>query len=510
MKKKILVVDDHPTMLTFMADMLGKEGHEVVTAEDGFSALNILTSFIPDIIFVDLVMPRIGGDKLCQILRKMPDLNDCQLVVVSGAVAEQEFDYTVIGADASIAKGPFEVMTEHILAVIEEPKSVRTDAVPGPIMGLDRVVGRRMTQELLSLNRHLETILESMAEGILEVFSDSIVYANSAAVSLLGMPQEELLGSCAADLFEEMFGSDVAAILKSEAGKPSEIGEDQPVEHNGKQITIKSLPVKGEASTTIIMTRDISERKRIEAQLIQAHKMETIGALVGGIAHEFNNMLMRIHGNVSLMLMDVDSTHPHYKQLKKMEEHLDNGASLTSHLLGYARKGAHDVKPVNLNQVIKETSNTFSTTSKEITIHRELAEDLFEIEADQGQIEQVLLNLYINAADAMSDGGNLILTTMNVTHQDMKGKLYEPKPGNYILLTVTDTGVGMDEETMERVFDPFFTTKDAGMSIGLGLAAAYGIIKGHGGYIHVESMKGQGTSVSIYLPARERGALESG
>jgi signal transduction histidine kinase len=160
--------------------------------------------------------------------------------------------------------------------------------------------------------------------------------------------------------------------------------------------------------------------------------------------------------------------------------------------------------------VIKETSNTFSTTSKEITIHRELAEDLFEIEADQGQIEQVLLNLYINAADAMSDGGNLILTTMNVTHQDMKGKLYEPKPGNYILLTVTDTGVGMDEETMERVFDPFFTTKDAGMSIGLGLAAAYGIIKGHGGYIHVESMKGQGTSVSIYLPARERGALESG
>ncbi|MBW2174991.1 MAG: response regulator [Deltaproteobacteria bacterium] len=112
MKKKILVVDDHPTMLTFMADILEKEGHEVVTAEDGFSALNIISSFIPDIIFVDLVMPKISGDKLCQIFRKMPDLNDCQLVVVSGAIAEQEFDYTVIGADASIAKGPFEVMTD--------------------------------------------------------------------------------------------------------------------------------------------------------------------------------------------------------------------------------------------------------------------------------------------------------------------------------------------------------------------------------------------------------------
>lgn len=503
--KKILVVDDHQSMLTFMADLLEKEGHEVKTAEDGFSALNILTTFIPDVMFVDLVMPKIGGDKLCQIVRRMPDLNDCKLVIVSGAVVEQEFDHSVICADASIAKGPFKIMEQHVLSVIKEPKSARTGDSRTAIMGIDGVVRRRMTHELLSLNRHLETVLESMAEGILEVFSERIVRANSAAASLLGLPQEELLGSSVRHLFEKVIGLDVATIPELETGKASEVGRDQPVEHGSRQIVIRSLPVKGEASTTIIMIEDVSERKRIEAKLIQAHKMETIGALVGGIAHEFNNMLMRIHGNVSLMLMDVDDTHPHYKQLKRMEEHLENGAKLTSHLLGYARRGGHDVKVFNLNQVLEETSSTFGTTSKEIRIHRELAADLYDIEADQSQIEQVLLNLYINAADAMPGGGDLIVSTENVGHEDMKDRPYEAKPGNYVLLTVSDTGMGMDAKTVERVFDPFFSTKGPGTGIGLGLAAAYGIIKGCGGYIHVESVKDRGTRVSIYLPAREAG-----
>ena len=501
MKKKILVVDDDPTMLAFMAGLLEEEGHQALTAVDGFTALDVLTSFIPDIMFVDLVMPRIGGDKLCQIVRKMPDLNDCKLVVVSGAFAEPEFDFTSIDADASIAKGPFEAMRKHVLAVIEEPRcSIRKPMV----IGLDGVVGRRMTHELLQLNRHLKTILESMAEGILEVYSEKIVYANSAAVSLLGVPEDELLGSSVLGLFSEAVGSDMAALLKSDTGETFEIGQDSPIELNGRQITFRSLPVKGEASTSIIMVTDVTERKRIEAQLIQAHKLETIGALVGGIAHEFNNMLMRIHGNVSLILMDIDPTHPHYDQLKKTEKQIESGAMLTSHLLEYARKGSHDVITVNLNQLVEETSDTFGMTTKQIQIHRELAKNLYEIEADKNQIEQVLLNLYINAADAMAGGGNLILNTTNVTHNDMKGKPYEPTPGNYVLLTVTDTGVGMNAETVERVFDPFFTTKDAGRGIGLGLAAAYGIIKGCGGYIDVQSMEGQGAIVSIYLPAREQ------
>jgi PAS domain S-box-containing protein len=361
-----------------------------------------------------------------------------------------------------------------------------------------------MTEELLQASRHLQTVLESMAEGILELFSNKVVYANGAAVSLFGMPQEEFLGVDIRELFKRIMGSKIEVLFSTPDNEPAAVGEDQPLELNDRLVVIRRLPVKGEASAAIIMIRDITERKQIESQLIWSRKMETIGALVGGIAHEFNNMLMGIHGNVSLMMMDMDSSHPDYERLRKMEEHLRRGEKLTTHLLGYARKGRYDVKSIDLNRIVEETSDTFGATKKRIIIHRELAEDLPEVEADQGQIEQVLLNLYLNAADAMEGSGKLLLETTNATEKNMRGGPYVPKPGAYVLLRVTDTGSGMDEETLNRVFDPFFSTKDSSKGIGLGLAAAYGIVKNHGGYIDVESLEGQGTSVSMYLPAIQR------
>jgi len=243
------------------------------------------------------------------------------------------------------------------------------------------------------------------------------------------------------------------------------------------------------------------EKERLQAQLLHSQKMEAIGTIAGGIAHNFNNLLTSIMGNTSLMLLETDSDHPNYEKLKIIEKQVQNGSKLTYQLLGYAREGGYEVKPLSLNQLIKETSETFAMTKKEIMVHRELAEDLFGINADQDQIEQVLLNLYINAADAMSGGGDLFLKTTNVTHKDMTGKPYEAKPGNYVLLTVRDTGIGMDKKTMEKIFDPFFTTKGMARGSGLGLASVYGIVKAHGGYIDVESKKGHGTTFTIYLPA---------
>jgi two-component system cell cycle sensor histidine kinase/response regulator CckA len=250
--------------------------------------------------------------------------------------------------------------------------------------------------------------------------------------------------------------------------------------------------------------RTEKEKKELETRLQQAQKMEAIGTLAGGIAHDFNNLLMGIQGNVSLMLLDIDSTHPHYERLKNVEKQTQRGAKLTGELLGYARKGRYEIKPVDLNQLVEETSETFGRTRKEVVIHRDLAEDSLAIEADEGQIEQVLLNLYINAADAMPGGGDLILKTINVTHKHIKGKLYDPNPGNYVLLTVSDEGMGMSKETMERIFEPFFTTKETGRGTGLGLASVYGIIRGHGGYVDVGSKKGQGSTFSIYLPATKK------
>ena len=265
--------------------------------------------------------------------------------------------------------------------------------------------------------------------------------------------------------------------------------------------------------------RDITEKKLFEAQLLQGQKMEAIGTLAGGIAHNFNNLLMSIQGNASLMLLETDPKHPHYERLKNIEKSVQSGSKLTNQLLGYARGGRYEVKHISLNQIVKETSDTFETTRKDIRVHQDLDKDLSGIKADQGQIEQVLLNLYVNAADAMPQGGDLFLHTTNVTHEDMKERPYTPKPGNYALLTVRDTGVGMDKKTMDRIFDPFFTTKGLAKGTGLGLASVYGIIKAHSGYIDVESKKGQarpprlspaerddggqGTTFYIYLPAIE-------
>ncbi|RLC23823.1 MAG: hypothetical protein DRH21_06460 [Deltaproteobacteria bacterium] len=259
---------------------------------------------------------------------------------------------------------------------------------------------------------------------------------------------------------------------------------------------------------TVGIIRDITERRifeqqkaKLEKRLQWARKMEVLGQLAGGIAHNFNNLLMAIQGNTSLMLLKTVPSHSHYEKLKSIEGQVRNASKLTAQLLGYARKGRYEVKCLDLNQVVEETSEILGGTKMGITIHKELAEGLFAIEGDEAQLKQLLLDLYLNAAEAMLDSGDLILKTRNVTHEDIKGKEYDPKPGNYVLLTVTDTGVGMDKSTMELIFDPFFTTKHMGMGTGLGLASVYGIITGHGGYIDVESKKGHGSTFSIYLPA---------
>jgi CheY-like chemotaxis protein len=190
--------------------------------------------------------------------------------------------------------------------------------------------------------------------------------------------------------------------------------------------------------------------------------------------------------------------------LTNIEKQVESGSALTKQLLGFARDGKYEVRPIDLNRFLRETSETFSRTKREIATHFQLADDLLPIEADRTQIEQVIWNLCLNAADAMPAGGDLVFTTMNQTHEDMKGKLYEPKPGNYVFLKVSDTGMGMDQKTMDRIFDPFFTTKELGRGTGLGLASVYGIVKGHGGYIDVESEEGRGTNFCIHLPASEK------
>ena len=233
----------------------------------------------------------------------------------------------------------------------------------------------------------------------------------------------------------------------------------------------------------------------------QGSHMEALRTLAGGIAHNFNNLNMGIQGNTSLMLFETDSGDPNYERLKTIEALVHRGSILISRLLGYAGEGTFRLRPLALNRLVKDTLNAFSKAEKRIRVHAELAEDLLKILADHNQIAEVLLNLYANAADAMSRGGELSVKTMNVTHLEMAGKAHKPKPGKYVALIVTDTGIGIDKETMTRIFEPFFSTKPMDKGMGLGLASVYGIVKKQGGYIDVDSEVGHGTTFKIYLPA---------
>jgi PAS domain S-box-containing protein len=252
---------------------------------------------------------------------------------------------------------------------------------------------------------------------------------------------------------------------------------------------------------------DLYDRKRLEQQLIQAQKLEATGTLAGGIAHDFNNLLMGIQGYASLMLLDMEPSHPHYDRLKRIEDYVKSGANLTKHLLGFAQGGRYEVCPTQMNDIIEKSSSLFGRTKKEIAMHTSLADDLWTVEVDRGQMEQVLMNLYMNAWQAMPSGGEIFLESSNTVLNDDDTHLYEIQPGKYIKITVTDTGVGMDVKTRERIFEPFFTTKTMGRGTGLGLAMVYGIIKGHGGMIHVYSEPGHGTTFNIYLPASHRDAV---
>jgi len=235
---------------------------------------------------------------------------------------------------------------------------------------------------------------------------------------------------------------------------------------------------------------------------------QALSTLAGGIAHNFNNLNMGIRGNTSLMLFGTDPVHPNYKKLKTIEKLVQKGSRLITQLLGYAGEGRYEIKRIGLNQMVREALNTFGDVRKGIRVHLKLADNLYGIMADHGQIEQVLLNLFVNALDAMPQGGELYVVTMNLTHENMIGKPYKPKPGNYVLLTVTDTGVGIDKNAMKRIFEPFFSTKGVGKGMGLGLASVYGIVKAQGGYIDVYSKNGHGTTFKVYLPASEKEVAE--
>ncbi len=269
---------------------------------------------------------------------------------------------------------------------------------------------------------------------------------------------------------------------------------------DGARKEIHFMPVTLEDRSQFILYEDVSERARMERQLQQTQKFEALGTLSGGIAHDFNNLLMGIQGRASLMAAELEPFHPFLEHTNAIEGYIRSATDLTRQLLGLARGGKYEVRPTDTNELVRNSANMFGRTKKEIRIHTNFQDPPPVVAVDRSQIEQVLLNLYINAWQAMPGGGELYLETQIATLDDAYCKPYHAKPGQYAKVSVTDTGIGMDANTRQQIFDPFFTTKEKGRGTGLGLASAYGIIKNHDGIIIVYSEVGHGTTFNLYLP----------
>ncbi|MCX8069355.1 MAG: ATP-binding protein, partial [Thermodesulfovibrionales bacterium] len=338
--------------------------------------------------------------------------------------------------------------------------------------------------------------------------------------SITGYSAEELYQITYKDITPKKWHEFEDTIIREQILKRgfSDIYEKEYIRKNGDIIPVelhvflvKDKKENNEGMWAIV--RDLTEKKRIEKenkllqeQLSHAQKLEAIGQLAGGIAHEFNNILHAIIGYASLIDMKIDEDNPAKKHIKDLIECTNRGSSITQQVLAFSRKQPLDIKPINLNEKIKEIQKLIlRLITQNISIIYELSRDKVVILADHSRIDQIIMNLVINARDDMPNGGTILIKTEQVFINNQN----DIETGNYALLTVQDTGEGMDEDTLNRIFEPFFTTKPIGHGTGLGLSVIYGIVKQHNGFIKVESQKGVGTSFFIYFPLIEDESLEN-
>jgi signal transduction histidine kinase/ActR/RegA family two-component response regulator len=325
---------------------------------------------------------------------------------------------------------------------------------------------------------------------------------------LLVRPAGELLGRTIHDVFPpaiaDRFGGWIRAALEAGCG----VEDEYELEIGGRRTWFDAIVAPLTEDTVLWVALDVTERKELEAQLRQAAKMEAVGRLAGGVAHDFNNLLTAICTNADLAVSALESSQDVTEELGQIKRAAERAAALTKQLLAFSRRQMLQPRVLDLNDAVREASELLERLIGEhIQLATFLDADTWPILADAGQLTQVVVNLGVNARDAMPNGGVLTITTGNVdVTESLAARQRGLSVGEYAVLTIRDTGTGMDRPTQERVFEPFFTTKEQGKGTGLGLATVYGIVKQSNGYIHLTSTPGSGTTFWIFLPRANRAA----
>ncbi|MGH7652953.1 MAG: response regulator [Gemmatimonadaceae bacterium] len=490
---RVLVVDDDAQMLRTITDILRMNGYNTSTAPTGQSALDLANSFDTPaaVALIDLSLPDIDGIELVGRLRQISDLTE--VVILTGnasvdsavrAMREKSYDYLIKPVEP-----------DYLLATLgragERSERRRAEA------------GRQDSED------RLRRIFEHVSDALFIANDEGEIQdANPAACTLTSMSVEELRSRPLIHVLPEI------ARLKGGLSHRGQSRENGTSGGNGSglpgldQSRVLDIDAAAFAPGVLVYTvRDLTNQARLEEQLAQSQKMDAVGQLAGGIAHDFNNLLTVIMSYGSLLLTDLDETDPRRDDVTEISNAAARASGLTRQLLAFSRKQILDPRLINVNTVVNGVEKLLRRLiGEDIELATTLEEDLHSINADPGQLEQVLINLAVNSRDAMPDGGRLHITTANTNlSNEHTGRHFSVAPGEYVMLAVSDTGVGMTREVQQRVFEPFFTTKGQGKGTGLGLSTVYGIVKQSGGDVWIYSEPGKGTTFKVYFPRAVEG-----
>ncbi|KYC40875.1 hybrid sensor histidine kinase/response regulator [Scytonema hofmannii PCC 7110] len=508
-KGAILIVDDTPTNLEILFDLLSNSGFTVLIAEDGESAIERAEYAPPDLILLDILMPGMDGFETCRRLKANSSTKDIPIIFMTAlSEALDKVKGLSLGAVDYITKP---LMHEEVLARIELHLRLRnlTKTLQQQNLRLEEEISERKQAE--QKIHEQAALLDITTDAILvRGLNNEIHYWNKGAEQLYGWTAVEVIGKNANELLYQIETlPQLQEIKKKLTESGTWQGELNQVHKKGQRLIVASRwtlirDKDGQPKSILIVNTDITEKKQLESQLLRAQRLESIGTLAGGIAHDLNNIFTPILASAQLLQMKL----PHLDErnlqvLKIIENNTRRGAALVKQVLQFARgvEGKRTIVQIGslfleIEQIVRETF------PKSIEFYTSVKPDLWAVFGDATHLHQVLMNLIVNARDAMPDGGILSFTAENQFIDEHYARIHlEASVGPYVAIAVTDTGIGMSSEIADRIFEPFFTTKEFGKGTGLGLSTVRGIIKSHSGFVTVDSKIGEGTEFKVFLPA---------
>lgn len=520
---KVLIVDDSVETARVLAYVLKNQGYDVSVASSGHEALQILSDDRPDVILLDVMMPEMNGIDVCRRLKADAELRMIPIVLATA----KELDEDVVagldaGAEDYVTK-PFNnlVLAARMRAAIRVKQF--HDEVAQVNQQLRAEIVERKRAEAAS--RESEERYRQLLAAVTS-YTYSVELRNGVPISTkhslgcltaTGYAPEEYASD--PSLWFSMIHPDDRATISEHLATVLADNDTPPVEHriihkDGTVRWVRGTMVRHHDEAGVFdrydgLVEDITQRKLAEEslrkkdeQLREAQKLEAVGHLAGGIAHEFNNLLQVIGGYARCAREGLSPKESRYQDLQQVLKAADRAATLTRQLLGFSRRGVLQPATVDPNQVVASLAQVMrSTIGEHISLEVALGADVGSIDADPGEFQQALLNLCLNARDAMPSGGTLVLKTDTVMLNEASWDAhFQITPGRHVVLSVMDTGCGMSAEIQRRIFEPFFTTKEVGKGTGLGLAMVYGTVQQHRGAIHVYSEPGKGTTFKVYWP----------